>query len=138
MRAGRVQGPRPREGDCCHMGIDDTDLLPIYHRLEARLRSHVFMCMLAAYVVWYLREVLAPLTLTDEIPPGRDNPVAPATRSKTTAKKAARKRNAADDRVRGFRELLDHLATLTSNTMKMTTAVTSELEMLATSTSIQR
>jgi len=126
------------ERDFRHIKIDDIDLRPIHHRLEARVRSHVFICMLAAYLVWHLREALAPLTFTDEAPPVRDNPVAPATRSKTAANKAARKRNATDDHVRGFRELLDHLATLTRNTMKMTTAVTSEFEMLATPTSIQR
>jgi len=126
------------ERDFRHIKIDDIDLRPIHHRLEARVRSHVFICMLAAYLVWHLREALAPLTFTDEAPPVRDNPVAPATRSKTAANKAARKRNAAGDQVRGFRELLDHLGTLTRNTMKMTTGTTSEFEMLSTPTSIQR
>lgn len=126
------------ERDFRHIKIDDIDLRPIHHRLEARVRSHVFICMLAAYLVWHLREALAPLTFTDETPPVRDNPVAPAKRSKTAATKAARKRNAAGDQVRGFRELLDHLSTLTRNTMKVTTTTASELEMLATPTSIQR
>jgi transposase len=126
------------ERDFRHIKIDDIDLRPIHHRLEARVRAHVFICMLAAYLVWHLREALAPLTFTDETPPVRDNPVAPATRSKTAAKKAARKRNAAGEQVRGFRELLDHLATLTRNTMKVTTATTNSFEMLATPTSIQR
>ena len=126
------------ERDFRHIKIDDIDLRPIHHRLEARVRSHVFICMLAAYLVWHLREALAPLTFTDETPPVRDNPVAPAKRSKTAATKAARKRNAAGDQVRGFRELLDHLSTLTRNTMKVTTTTASEFEMLATPTSIQR
>jgi len=126
------------ERDFRHIKIDDIDLRPIHHRLEARVRSHVFVCMLAAYLVWHLREALAPLTFTDEAPPVRDNPVAPATRSKTAANKAARKRKTAGDQVRGFRELLDHLATLTRNTMKVTTGTTSEFEMLSTPTSIQR
>jgi len=69
------------ERDFRHIKIDDIDLRPIHHRLEARVRAHVFICMLAAYVVWHLREALAPLTFADETPPVRDNPVAPATSS---------------------------------------------------------
>ena len=65
------------ERDFRHLKIDDIDLRPIHHRLEARVRSHVFICMLAAYLVWHLREALAPLTFTDEAPPLRTNPVAP-------------------------------------------------------------
>jgi len=48
------------ERDFRHIKIDDIDLRPIHHRLEARVRAHVFICMLAAYVVWHLREALAP------------------------------------------------------------------------------
>jgi len=125
------------ERDFRHIKIDDIDLRPIHHRLEARVRAHVFICMLATYVVWHLREALAPLTFTDETPPVRDNPVAPATSSPGARTKAARKRNANGDDVRGFRELLDHLATLTRNTMKVTTGTSSEFEMLATPTPIQ-
>jgi len=126
------------ERDFRHIKVDDIDLRPIHHRLEARVRAHVFICMLAAYLVWHLREVLAPLTFTDEAPPLRDDPVAPAVASPGARAKAARKRNANGDDVRSFRELLDHLATLTRNTMKVTTGTTSEFEMLATPTPIQR
>jgi len=126
------------ERDFRHIKVDDIDLRPIHHRLEDRVRSHVFICMLAAYLVWHLREALAPLTFTDEAPPLRDDPVAPAVASPAARAKAARKRNANGDEVRGFRELLDHLATLTRNTMKVTTGTTSEFEMLATPTPIQR
>ena len=58
----------------------DLDLRPIYHRLEDRVRAHVLICMLAAYLTWHLRHAWAPLTFTDEHPPDRDNPVAPARR----------------------------------------------------------
>src|SRR6476661_7073467 len=43
---------------------DDLDLRPIYHRLEDRVRAHVLLCMLAAYLTWHLRKALAPLTFT--------------------------------------------------------------------------
>jgi len=126
------------ERDFRHIKIDDLDLRPIHHRLEGRVRSHVFICMLAAYVVWHLRETLAPLTFTDEEPPRRDNPVAPAERSTGAKAKAAKKQNRSGSEVRSFRGLLDHLATLTRNTMRTTSGMSREFEMLATPTPTQR
>jgi hypothetical protein len=126
------------ERDFRHLKIDDIDLRPIHHRLEQRVRSHVFICMLASYLVWHLRQALAPLTFTDEAPPVRANPVAPAVRSAGAARKAATKVNADNEQVRGFRELLDHLGTLTRNTMVTVTETTSTFELLATPTPTQR
>ena len=37
----------------------DLDLRPIHHRLDDRVRAHVLICMLAAYLIWHLREALA-------------------------------------------------------------------------------
>ncbi len=126
------------ERDFRHLKIDDIDLRPIHHRLEARVRSHVFICMLASYLVWHLRDALAPLTFTDEAPPARDNPVAPAVRSAGARAKAAAKENKGGEEVRGFRELLEHLGTLTRNTMRTTTGTASTFELLAAPTSTQR
>ena len=126
------------ERDFRHLKVDDLSLRPIHHRLEERVRSHVFICMMAAYLVWHLRETLAPLTFTDESPPTRENPVAPAQRSASASTKAATKHNSADEEVRGFRELLDHLATLTRNTMVVTTETMSSFELLSTPTPTQR
>jgi len=126
------------ERDFRHIKIDDLDLRPIHHRLEGRVRSHVFICMLAAYLVWHLRETLAPLTFTDEEPPTRQNPVAPAERSAGAKAKAAKKQDRSGSEVRSFRGLLDHLATLTRNTMRTTSGMSREFEMLATPTPTQR
>ena len=126
------------ERDFRHLKIDDIDLRPIHHRLEARVRAHVFLCMLASYLVWHLRAALAPLTFTDEAPPGRANPVAPAQRSAGARAKAAAKENEDGQEVRGFRELIEHLGTLTRNTMRTTTETTSEFDLLATPTPTQR
>ena len=126
------------ERDFRHIKVDDIDLGPIHHRLEARVRSHVFIAMLGAYLVWHLCQALAPLTFTDEERSDRDNPVAPAIRSKGAAQKAARKYNAGGEEVRGFRELLEHLGTLTRNTVQVTTGTTEEFEMLSTPTPTQR
>ena len=92
---------------------DDLDLRPIYHRLEERVRAHVLICMLGCYLSWHLRKAWAPLTYADENPPQRDNPAAPAQRSPAAGRKASRKLTATGQPARGFRDLLDHLATLT-------------------------
>jgi hypothetical protein len=126
------------ERDFRHIKVDDIDLRPIHHRLEARVRSHVFICMLAAYLVWHLRQTLAPLTFTDEEPPTRINPVAPAMRSASASNKAAAKVNSDGQEVRGFRELLEHLGSLTRNTMVATAETTNQFDLLATPTPTQR
>lgn len=105
------------ERDFRNIKTDDLDLRPIHHYLPDRVRAHVLICMLAQYLTWHLRRALAPLTYTDEHPPARDNPVAPATRSTTADRKAARHTTTDDLPVRSFRGLLEHLATLTRNTI---------------------
>ena len=97
---------------------DDLDLRPIHHRLDDRVKAHVLICLLACYLVWHLRKAWAPLTFTDEHPPQRDNPVAPAQRSADADTKAARKHDPAGNPLRSFRGLLDHLATLTRNQIR--------------------
>ncbi len=126
------------ERDFRHIKVDDIDLRPIHHRLEVRVRSHVLILLLAAYLVWHLREVLAPLTSTDEEPPRRDNQVAPAVRSADAKAEAAKKQNRSGSEVRSFRGLLDRLATVTRNTMRTTSGMSREFEMLATPTPTQR
>jgi hypothetical protein len=107
------------ERDFRSIKVDDLDLRPVYHRLEDRVRAHVLICMLAAYLTWHLRRTLAPLTYTDEHPPTRDNPVAAAARSDAAQRKASRHRDETDQPVRSFRGLLDHLATLTRNDVRL-------------------
>jgi len=97
---------------------DDLDLRPIHHRLDDRVKAHVLICMLTCYLVWHLRKAWAPLTFTDENPPARDNPVAPAQRSAAAQAKASTKHDAAGNPLRGFRDLLDHLATLTRDRIR--------------------
>jgi hypothetical protein len=103
------------ERDFRSLKIDDLDLRPIRHWTADRVRAHVLLCMLAAYLVWHLRKAWAPLTYTDEHPPDRDNPVAPATRSPAAQRKASRHHDEHDQPLHDFRGLLDHLATLTRN-----------------------
>ena len=60
---------------------DDLDLRPIRHYLGKRVRAHVLIAMLAAYLTWHLRAALAELTFTDQDIPAPASPVAPAGRS---------------------------------------------------------
>jgi hypothetical protein len=106
------------ERDFRHIKADDLDLRPIWHRLEDRVRGHVLICMLACYLIWHLRQAWAPLTFTDEHPPQRGNPVAPARRSASAGAKAARKTGPGKQPIRSFRDVLDHLATLTRNELR--------------------
>src|SRR6266496_407008 len=123
------------ERDFRHLKADDLDLRPIYHRLEDRVKAHVLICMLACYLTWHLRKAWAPLTYADEHPPQRDNPVAPARRSASAESKASRKVTMAGQPARGFRDLLDHLATLTRQTI---TIGGRQIEKITTPTQAQR
>ena len=100
----------------------DLDLRPIRHYTADRVRAHVWLCALAAYLVWHLRRDLAPLTFTDETPPTGADPVAPACRSAAADRKASRQTHDDGAPVYSFRGLLDHLATLTRNTLRFPSA----------------
>lgn len=95
----------------------DLDLRPIYHYTEARVRAHVFICMLALYLVWHLREAWAPICFTDEVPPGRTDPVAPAKRSEGALAKVSRRKSNDGEPLHSFATLLAEMATLTRNTI---------------------
>ena len=47
------------ERDFRHIKSDDLDLSPVFHRLEKRVKAHVLICMLAAYLTWHLRQAWA-------------------------------------------------------------------------------
>ena len=87
------------------------------HYTERRVRGHVFLCMLAAYLVWHLRTAWAPLTFTDQTPPTPTDPVAPARRSAAAERKAATQQTDDELPARSFGDLLSHLATLSRNDM---------------------
>jgi hypothetical protein len=106
------------ERDFRSIKTDDLDLRPIHHRLSDRVKAHVLICMLACYLTWHLRKAWAPLTFTDEHPPVRDNPVAPAQRSPHAQAKAASQHDPDGTPLRSFRGLLNHLATLTRNRIR--------------------
>ena len=125
------------ERDFRHLKADDLDLRPVFHHLEERVRAHVLICMLACYLTWHLRRAWAPLTFTDEQPPAPGSPVTPARRSAAAQAKASGQHDPAGQPYRGFRGLLEHLATLTRNQVRFTGART-EVPMLAEPTGAQR
>ena len=106
------------EADFRSLKAIDLDLRPIHHRTEPRVRAHVFICMLASYVVWHLRRAWAPLCFTDENKPERADPVAPAQRSPAALAKASRQRTDDDQPIHSLATtLFDQLGTLTRNTI---------------------
>lgn len=100
----------------------DLEVRPIHHRLAGRVRAHVFLCMLAYYVAWHMRRVLAPLLFDDHDRPAAaadsPSPVAAAKLSPAAMAKAATKRTADGQPVHSFRTLLADLATLTRNIVR--------------------
>ena len=102
----------------CFKSID-LKVRPIHHRLERRVRAHVFLCMLAYYVEWHMRQALAPILFDDDDLQGaqanRSSVVAPAQRSTSAKAKARRKRTKDNLPVHSFRSLLKDLATICKN-----------------------
>jgi hypothetical protein len=100
----------------------DLQIRPIHHRLEERVRAHVFLCMLAYYVEWHLRQAWAPLLFAEDdladAARRRGSAVKPVARSASAADKASTKKTPTNETVHHFRGLLDHLATLTRNTIQ--------------------
>jgi len=102
----------------------DLKIRPIYHYLEDRVKAHVFLCMLAYYVEWNMRERLAPMLFDDDDKDNaqqqRQSPVKPAQPSRQAKHKAASKRCEDDGQpVHSFQTLLDDLATITCNTVEI-------------------
>lgn len=95
----------------------DLKVRPIHHRLEDRVRAHIFLCMLAYYVEWHMREAWRSVLFCDEalqLKVTRD-PVAPAKRSKIALKKVHSKTLADGSVTHSFQTLLKMLSTLVRN-----------------------
>lgn len=120
----------------------DLKVRPIYHRLEKRVRAHVFLCMLAYYVEWHLRDSLAPLLFHDEDPAGaqqlRDSPVSPARRSPSAEKKARERLTPDGLPVHDFQGLLKALGTLTKNQVCLVGSEDAEFTQYAQPTALQQ
>ena len=97
----------------------DLKTRPIHHRKEDRVRSHIFLCMLAYYVEWHMRKALAPMLFDDEDKETaealRESIVARARRSSRAEEKATTKRTDTGDPVHSFQTLLKDLQTIAKN-----------------------
>lgn len=99
----------------------DLNIRPIHHRLPDRVRAHVLICLLAYYVEWHMRRVLAPVLFDDEQPGQRPgSPVAPAERSLQARTKALTKRTNDGLPVQSFQDWLKDLATIARNHIQPT------------------
>lgn len=102
--------------------LKSVDLMvrPIRHRLEDRVRAHIFLCVLAYYVEWHMIEAWRPLLFADEDQSAKTSrdPVAPAKRSDAAMDKVHSKRLEDGSPVHSFRTLLDHLGQIVRNTCR--------------------
>jgi hypothetical protein len=99
----------------------DLQVRPIRHRLETRVRAHIFLSMLAYYVQWHMIEAWAPLTFKDEVdtePMRLADPVAAAKRSPAALAKVHTRTLADGTAAMSFGHLLEHLAAIVRNTMR--------------------
>lgn len=119
----------------------DLEIRPIRHWNADRVRAHVFLCMLAYHVEWHLRQALAPLLFHDTditlARAERSSPVAATEPSAAAKSKKAIKRNANGDPIHSFAGLIDHLGSMTRNTMRMPQAKKHPFTLLSKSTPLQ-
>ena len=120
----------------------DLQVRPVRHWLADRVRAHVFLCMLAYYLEWHLRQRLAPMLFDDTDKQAaealRASVVAQAQRSPAALRKQTTGFTEDELPVHSFRTLLADLATMARNTI--TTAITPDypLTVLTRPTPIQQ
>ncbi len=98
----------------------DLRIRPIHHRLADRVRAHIFLCVLAYYVEWHLREVWRELLFadTDQAAKATRDPVAPARRSASAQRKASTHMLDNGTPAHSFATLMDELSTIVRNTCR--------------------
>jgi transposase len=98
----------------------DLKVRPIHHRKADRVRAHIFLCMLAYYVEWHMREAWRELTFadTDQAAKATRDPVAPAERSNAAQAKAASHTLDDGTPAHSFSTLLADLAGIVRNTCR--------------------
>ena len=120
----------------------DLKVRPVFHRTADRVRAYVFLCMLAYYVEWHMRQRLRPLVFDDHDPAAaeaaRTSIVAPAQVSEAAKAKARGKRAANGHPVHSFRTLLGDLAMIARNRVVPRLPGTEPFEVLTRPTALQR
>src|SRR6266480_3625080 len=108
----------------CLKGVD-LRVRPIRHRTEDHVRAHIFLCLLAYYVEWHMRQALAPILFGDEEldqDRQRRDPVAPAEPSVSVKRKKAVRVTEDGLAVQSFDTLLKILGTRCRNLCKVKAA----------------
>jgi transposase len=98
----------------------DLKVRPIHHRSADRVRAHIFLCLLAYYVEWHMREAWRELMFadTDQKAKATRDPVAPAKRSQAALDKIACRILDDGTPVHSFSTLLAELGTIVRNTCR--------------------
>ena len=98
----------------------DLKVRPIHHHLEGRVRSHIFLCMLAYYVEWHMRQAWRELMFADEDQAAKltRDPVAPARRSDAAMKKVLSRTLEDGSPTHSYQTLLKELETIVRNTCR--------------------
>jgi hypothetical protein len=119
----------------------DLQIRPIRHWVEPRVRAHVFLCMMAYYVEWHLREAWGPILFHDhdraEAEKERASPVAAVEVSAAAKRKRASRRSDDGLPVTSFSDLMRHLATMTLNIVASPQALSATITLSAKPTPLQ-
>jgi len=92
----------------------DLRIRPIHHRGEERVRAHIFLCLLAYYVEWHMRQALSSLLFDDEllcVERKHRDPVAPAKPSTSARKKKSARETEQGLPIHSFATLMAELGT---------------------------
>ena len=120
----------------------DLHVRPLHHRLPDRVRAHILLCMLAYYVEWHMRQLLAAMLFDDHDQPqaqaARTSIVAPAKRSDAARRKAATRKTDEGMKVHSFQTLLGDLATIAKNRIQPKDKKIPAFDMLTTPTNLQQ
>jgi transposase len=120
----------------------DLEIRPIYHRLANRVKAHVFLCMLAYYIVKHMRNALAPILFEDDDKEAakkrRSCVVYPAKRSKRAERKAQTKYTETNIPVHSFHSLLADLGTITKNWLQPKINSIGVIEKMTKATQLQQ
>jgi transposase len=120
----------------------DLHVRPIHHHLPDRVRAHILLCVLAYYVEWHMRQLLAPILFDDDDKPqaqaARASIVAPAQRSTGAKLKALTKQTTDGIKVHSFQTLIGDLATIAKNRIQPMDQNIAVFDMLTQPTAIQQ
>jgi hypothetical protein len=119
----------------------DLQIRPVHHWVEPRVRAHVFLCMLAYYVEWHLRETWGPILFHDheraEAEKERASPVAALEVSAAAKRKCGSRRSDDGLPITSFGDLMRHLATMTLNVVASPQAPSAAISLFASPTPLQ-